>query len=74
MTSETTQRLMKLVKRLDNLKQEIEIEIGNLPNMAGECKCDEGQFEIETYTAIHEGNMFNEEIVYCLLCGGVRNS
>jgi len=74
MSSETSKKLMKLCKRLNNLRQEIEIEIGNLDNVDGRCQCDEGQYEIETYTVVHEGNLFNEEIVYCLLCGGIRNS
>ena len=70
--SETTKKLMKLVKKLDLLQEEIEIELGNLPNIGGECHCKHGEYEHETYIQFHRGNLFNEYFIYCLLCGGLR--
>ena len=48
-------------------KNEVERELKNLPNYGSDCNCDECE---ETVKLIHEGNICDEIMEYCLNCGG----
>lgn len=61
----------KKLEELTNLRLKLEIligeELGRLPSFDDECHCDHR----DTIKFIHEGNLFDEIIEYCLDCGGI---
>ena len=58
--------LKEKVEKYCELEEEIMDDLSKLPRVGQECNCDEQ----ETFSYVHEGNHFDEIIIFCITCGG----
>ena len=61
------EELEELIAQHSRLENTILDKISALPNYGGECHCDGNRFQ-----TIHNGNLFDEIMSYCLECGGLK--
>jgi len=64
-------KLDSLIKQRDKLTEEILDIIARRPNYGGECHCGFSSSP-NIFMDIHEGNLFNEIVAYCIECGGIK--
>lgn len=63
----TKLQLRTLLNQHKILEQRIINKLSELPNTGGECGCDG-----ESFSYIHEGNLFPEIVTVCVDCGGMK--